>query len=343
MIPKNKLSTNLQNVLLSYGFSIIFFLLLIFFSVSTENFFTVTNILTVLASAAPYILMATGVTLVIMTGNIDLSMGAILFLSMVVGNSLMLNRGVSPWIAIPLMFVIGALMGAINGFIITVIKIDPLITTMGMLFAMRGFTLFLTNEQMMNLAPPLLNFGKLPYFQELVIGISLLGLIIMHFVVTRTPFGRQVMAIGNNSEIASRLGVRVKRTLFITYVLSGLMVTIGGLLQLMQVSVIVSREGQGYEFILISAAVIGGISMFGGEGNMIPGLILGGTTLVVLENGLTNLGVTPYLYPLVRGGIIFLAMYADSLKSRISIRRTFFSEVAEKVTAATNSDPPVTG
>jgi len=342
MIPKNKHSINLQDVLLSYGFAIIFFLLLIFFSLATKNFFTVANILTVLASAAPYILMATGVTLVIMTGNIDISMGATLFLSMVVGNSLMLTRGVSPWIAIPLMFVIGALVGAINGFIITVMKINPLITTLGMLFALRGFTLYLTHEQMMDLSSALLNFGKLPYFQELVIGISLVVLIIMHIVVTRTPFGRQVMAIGNNTEIASRLGVRAKRTLFFTYVLSGLMVTIGGLLQLMQVSVIVSREGQGYEFTLIAAAVIGGISMFGGEGNMIPGLILGGTTLVVLENGLTNLGVTPYLYPLVRGGIIFLAMYADSLKSRISNRMAVFSEVAERIPAATNSEPPGT-
>jgi ribose/xylose/arabinose/galactoside ABC-type transport system permease subunit len=337
MIPKNKRPKNTQNIFLSYGFVIIFFLLIIFFSVTTKNFLSVDNILIILVQAAPYILMATGLSLVIMTANIDISVGAILFLSMVVGNILMLTRSWSPWVAIPLMFVVGALMGSLNGLIITVLKINPLITTLGMLFALRGFTLYLTHEQMMDLAPVLLNFGKLPIFKELVIGISLVGLIIMHLIVTRTPFGRQVMAVGNSPEIAARLGVRVKRTIFLTYVLSGLMVTIGGLLQLMQVSIIVSREGQGYEFTLIAAAVIGGISLFGGEGNMIPGLILGGTTLVIVENGLTNLGVTPYLYPLVRGGIIFLAMYADSLKSRVSQRITVVSEVAEKIPAQTET------
>lgn len=339
MIPKNKRPINIQNVFLSYGFAIIFVLLLIFFSVATKNFLSVDNIVTVLAQAAPWILMATGVTMVIMSGNIDISMGAILFLSMVVGDMLMLTRGVSPWIGIPLMFLIGALMGAINGFIINVLKINPLITTLGMLFAVRGFTLYLTHEQMMDLHPALEEFGRLPYFKELVIGISLVILIIMHIVVTRTSFGRQVMAVGNSPEMAARLGVRVKRTIFLTYVLSGLMVTIGGLLQLMQVSIIVSREGQGYEFTLIASAVIGGISLFGGEGSMIPGLILGGTTLVIVENGLTNLGATPYLYPLVRGGIIFLAMYADSLKSRVSKRTAVISEVAEEIPATANTRP----
>ena len=337
MIPKKIRQINIQKIFLSYGFTIIFVLLFVFFSVTTRNFLTVNNIVTVLAQAAPYILMATGLTLVIMTGNIDISVGAILFLSMVVGDILMVQRGVSPWIAIPLMFVIGAAMGALNGFIITVLKVNPLITTLGMLFALRGFTLYLTHEQMLDLPAVLVQFGRLSYFKELVIGISLVVLIIMHTVVTRTTFGRHVMAVGNNVDIAARLGVRVKRTVFLTYVLSGLMVTIGGLLQLIQVSIIVSREGQGYEFTLIAAAVIGGISLFGGEGSMIPGLILGGTTLVMVENGLTQLGVTPYLYPLVRGGVIFLAMYADSLKSRVLKRNVVISEVAEEITASANT------
>ena len=147
------------------------------------------------------------------------------------------------------------------------------------------------------------------------------------------------MAVGNGQEIAARLGVPVKRVIFLTYMLSGLMVSIGGLLQLMQVSIIVSREGQGYEFTLIASAVIGGVSLFGGEGNMIPGLILGGTALVIVENGLTNLGVTPYLYPLVRGGIIFLAMYADSLKSRVTKRVHVLSEATTEMPLKSSPGP----
>jgi len=335
MRSPNLHALRIQNILLSYGFLIIFFLLLVFFSVATPHFFSVNNLVTVFASAAPWILMATGETLVIMTGNIDISVGSILFLSMVIGDTLMLQRGLSPWLGIPLMFLIGAGLGSINGFTINVLKINPLITTLGMLFALRGFSLYLTHEQMLDIPQVFHDFGKLPYFQELVIGISLAGLILMHFLVTRTPFGRQVMAVGNSQDIAARLGVPVKRVIFLSYVLSGLMVTIGGLLQLMQVSIIVSREGQGYEFTLIASAVIGGISLFGGEGNMIPGLILGGTALVIVENGLTNLGVTPYLYPMVRGGIIFLAMYADSLKSRVAKRVHVLSEATAEIPLTT--------
>jgi len=169
MISKTRRPFNLQNILLSYGFVIIFALLFIFFSLTTKNFLTIDNLLTILVSAAPYILMATGLATVIMTGNIDISVGAILFLAMVSGNMLMLTRSLNPWIAIPLMFAVGLALGALNGFIITVLKINPLITTLGMLFGVRGLTLYITHEQMMDLAPVLLNFGKLPYFRELVI------------------------------------------------------------------------------------------------------------------------------------------------------------------------------
>jgi ribose/xylose/arabinose/galactoside ABC-type transport system permease subunit len=93
------------------------------------------------------------------------------------------------------------------------------------------------------------------------------------------------MAIGNSPEIAARLGVRVKRVSFITYVMSGLMVCAGGILQIMQLANIHPRLGQGYEFIAIAAIVVGGISLFGGEGSIIPGLLMGGLTLVIVENG----------------------------------------------------------
>jgi ribose/xylose/arabinose/galactoside ABC-type transport system permease subunit len=116
------------------------------------------------------------------------------------------------------------------------------------------------------------------------------------------------------------LGVRVRLVSFVTYVMSGLMVCAGGILQIMQLGNIHPRLGEGYEFIAIAAIVVGGISLFGGEGSIIPGLVMGGLTLVIVENGLTHLGVSPYAYPFVRGGIIFIAMYADAMKSRVLAR-----------------------
>jgi ribose/xylose/arabinose/galactoside ABC-type transport system permease subunit len=311
---------NWRLILMSYGFAIVFVLVVLFFSAATRNFLSVSNILTVLANAAPWLVMATGLALVIMTASIDISIGSILFLALASVNMLMLNRGLPVAVGIPMILLIGSLMGAVNGVLIVLVGINPLITTMGMMFALRGFTLWLTDARVQDIPPALQEFGKTPYFKEFIILTAAVILVLMHLLVTRTTFGRHVMAIGNSAEIAARLGVRVKRVSFITYVMSGLMVCAGGILQIMQLSNIHPRLGQGYEFIAIAACVVGGISLFGGEGSIIPGLVMGGLTLVIVENGLTHLGVSPYAYPFVRGGIIFIAMYADAMKSRVLAR-----------------------
>jgi ribose/xylose/arabinose/galactoside ABC-type transport system permease subunit len=323
---------------MTYGFAMVFVLILVFFSFATPNFATPSNILTVLANAAPWLVMATGLALVIMTGSIDISIGSILFLAVGTTNMLMLNRGLSVALGIPMILLLGAAMGAVNGLLIVGLRINPLIATMGMMFALRGFTLWLTNGAVQNVAPGLQRIGQLGSFKLILIVTAALILIAMHLLVTRTRFGRHVMAIGNNQEIAERLGVRTGRVRFLTYVFSGLMVSMGGLLQVIQLGSVHPRLGQGYEFTAIAASVVGGISLFGGEGSIIPGLVMGGLTLIIVENGLTHLGVSPYAYPFVRGGIIFVAMYADALKSRVLTRvRTVGEREAEtepKMTSA---------
>lgn len=303
---------------MSYGFVIIFALVIVFFSVSTGNFLSASNIVTLFMNVAPWLVMATGVSLVIMTGNIDISIGSVLFMALATGSVLMTEHGLPAVIGIPLILVLGAVAGALNGLLVVFGGINPLITTMGMMFVWRGLTLWLvTRGREVAIPQALQQFGESDYFKVAVIGITVVVLILVHLLVTRTKFGRQVMAIGNNAEVAGRLGIRVKWVLFLTYVMSGLMVCAGGILQIVQIGGITFRLGAGYEFTAIAAAVVGGISLFGGEGSIIPGLVMGGLTLVIVENGLTHLGVTPYAYPFVRGGIIFLAMYADAMKSRV--------------------------
>jgi ribose/xylose/arabinose/galactoside ABC-type transport system permease subunit len=319
---------NWRSFVMTYGFAIVFVLVVLFFSVATRNFLSLSNGLTVLANAAPWLVMSTGLALVIMTGSIDISIGSILFLALASVNMLMLNRGLPVGIGIPMILLIGASMGAVNGVLIVLLRINPLISTMGMMFVLRGFTLWLTDARVQDIPPALQEFGRTPYFKEFIILTAAAILVLVHLLVTRTTFGRHVMAIGNSPDIAARLGVRVKRISFITYVMSGLMVCAGGILQILQLSNIHPRLGQGYEFIAIAACVVGGISLFGGEGSIIPGLVMGGLTLVIVENGLTHLGVSPYAYPFVRGGIIFIAMYADAMKSRV-LTRVHVAEVRE--------------
>lgn len=329
---------NVRDFFMKYGFNIVFLLVFIFFSLSTPNFLKYNNITTVLANASPWIVMASGIVFVIMTGSIDISIGSILFLAIVSTNIAMLTQDItnlvgtdiplaflsgyalSPLIGIPIILLIGLIFGGVNGFLIVVLGINPLMATMGMMFVLRGLTLWLSDARTMSIPTAMQEFGKITYFREFIIVVSLLIILIMHIISTRTKFGRQVMAIGNGEETAARLGVPTKRVRFLTHVIAGLMVCAGGVLQIFQIGNVHPRLGQGYEFTAIASIVVGGISLFGGEGKIFPGLLLGGLILVVVENGLTHLGVTPYAYAFVRGAIIFLAMYADAMKNKILTR-----------------------
>lgn len=324
---------SLKEFAMTNGFAITFFALLIFFSISTNNFFSYENLITVIATASPYIVMATGLCLVIMTGSIDISIGSTLLLSVATVNIAMLGSqaasssntplaflGPTPFpvaIGIPLILLIGAFMGSITGFLVVYMKINPLLASMGMMFVSRGLAFSLAASKIQNLPPDMQTFGRLPFFREFIIITSLLILFVMHVIVERTVFGRQIMAIGNNPETAKKLGVQVDKIKFMTHVLAGLMVCVGGTLQIFQIGNVNQMLGRGYEFTAIAAIVVGGISLFGGVGKMFPGLLMGALTLIMVENGLTHLGVTPYAYPFIRGGIIFVAMLADAMKYRV--------------------------
>lgn len=324
---------NPRDFIMTNGFTIVFVALLLFFSIVTDNFLSYENFSTVVAAAFPFIIMATGICYVIMAGSIDISIGSTLFLAIattnmaMVGHDLTLAEGtplaflqgtnLPVYFGIPIILLIGVIMGSIVGFLIVVMKINPLLASMGMMFSTRGLTLWLTDARVQNIPPAMMEFGTITWFKEFIIGISLLILIIMHVILERTKFGRHVMAIGNNPETAQRLGVPVNRVRFMTYVIAGLMACVGGVLQIFQLATVWPRLGQGYEFTAIAAIVVGGISLFGGEGKIIPGVLMGGLTLWIVENGLTHMGVTPYAYPFVRGGIIFLAMLADAMKTRL--------------------------
>jgi ribose/xylose/arabinose/galactoside ABC-type transport system permease subunit len=314
----NKSDFNLRNFLFSYGFVIVLVLVIIFFSVTANNFFEWKNFWMILHTAAPMMVLASGLAFVIMTAQIDLSGGSIAFLACGVGAIMMTRMGIPIIPSLLVTIVIGMILGALNGFIFNVLHVNPLITTIGTQIALRGLALTITNSLVFTIPEPIRILGNLkigPVYVDIIISIAIL--IIMYTVHTRTKFGRQVMALGNGFEVSSRLGVRVRWVSFWTFVLSGLMASLGGILMMIQVGQVYPTMGAGYEFSAIAMLIIGGVSLFGGVGSIIPGVILGGITLTVIEAGLNFLGASPFLYPFVRGGIIFVAMFADSLKTRV--------------------------
>jgi ribose transport system permease protein len=140
---------------------------------------------------------------------------------------------------------------------------------------------------------------------------------VAHVVLTRTPFGRRVYAVGNSLEAARKAGLNTRRILALVYVISGLGAALGGILALAQLGAVSPTFGTNREFAAIAAAVLGGTSLFGGRGAVFPGTVLGAVFIQSVENGLVILNANPYLYPLVTSAMIFLAVLLDSTRSRL--------------------------
>jgi len=312
---------NFRDFIFTYGFVIVLVFVVVFFAITANNFFTFTAANTVLHAAAPLFIISAGLAFVIMTANIDISVGSIAFLSSAIGALMISRLNIPVPIAALCILIAGSLMGAINGFIVVKLKVNPMIATLGTLLAFRGIGLQLTNSMVVGIPRNIQHFGNAklgPVYLDVVI--SLIVLVIMLIIHTRTKFGRQVMAIGNDKSTAEKLGVKVNRVSFIAFVVSGFMAGLGSIIMTLQIGGVAPTSGTGYEFSAIAILVIGGVSLFGGEGTIIPGIILGGITLAVIETGLNYIGASVYVYPFVRGGIIFISMFADALKAQVKPR-----------------------
>lgn len=316
--PQNRVLTMLRNVALNHGFLIVLAVVVTYYSFATERFLSLDNFLSLLHAAAPMMVVASGLALVVISGKLDISVGSIALLSVSVGALLMSRHDVHPVLASLVIMGIGAGLGALNGFMVVVLRINPLIATLGAMIALRGVTLEITRSNLIGLPEGVRRLGNLtigPIFVDVII--ALVIVVIIFLIHTRTPFGRQLVAIGNDEEVAGRLGVRIGRVTFLSFVISGLLASIGGLMSTIQVGTASSVIGSGWEFTAIATIVIGGISLFGGEGSIIPGVLRGVLILEIIRNGLNHLGADPYIYRFVNGGVIFLAMYADSLRARL--------------------------
>jgi ribose/xylose/arabinose/galactoside ABC-type transport system permease subunit len=312
--------------LLQYGFYLALLFLIIGFSFGAPNFLTADNFLNMLHTLAPTLIMISGLVFVILIGAIDFSVGSIAFLAASIGTYLMVYLDVPPWLAVIVIVICGGLIGAFNGLIIEVFKVNPLITTFGTMLAFRGLGYLIAGAKYTPIPESLVSIHDLrvgPVYLDIIISIGLV--LLLYFVQRRTIFGKQLMALGNGRETAEKLSINVRWISFLAFIISGLFAGLGSIFNMAQGSFLSPRMGQGLEFTGIAIVVIGGISLFGGEGS-ITGLLLGVFTVYIIENGLQHMGLSPYLYPLLRGAIIFIAMYADSLKTRLRARKLIREE-----------------
>ncbi len=275
------------------------------------------NILNIIKQAAVFAgIIGVGMTFVLLTAGIDLSVGSNMYLSVVVAGLLMRSSGLEIVPALIVSVLVGMLFGAFNAFCIVRLKIIPFMTTLATLVIGRGLGTALTESQQIDFPERMNAFGQTQVLGVIPMPIVFFAAVVIAawFVLTRTQFGRQVYAVGNDIEAAKKAGINTERTLAMVYVISGLCAGLAGFILASQLGGRVDRSfGETREFDAIAAAVLGGTSLFGGVGNVF-GTVVGALLIQMVGTGLQFGLVNLYLQPMVRAFIIFLAIFFDSLR-----------------------------
>ncbi len=305
-----------QKVLAFAGLIIMF----VVFSLASPNFFQFSNIVGILLATAVNGVLALGVTFVIITAGIDLSVGTVMTLSAVMTGVFITNLGLPIPVGILGGLLTGGFAGWINGTVIAKMKIPPFVSTLGMLYIAKGLALVISG-----LKP--IYFSDTPAFSKIAMS-DILGIpyavmiffgaaIIAHIILTKTILGRYTFALGSNEEATRLSGVNVDKWKTAVYALAGLFSGLAGVLIAARLNSAQPALGAGYELDAIAAVVIGGTSLSGGEGT-IMGTVIGAFIISVLTNGLRILSVPQEWQIVVTGGILILAVYADILRRRQS-------------------------
>lgn len=321
-INGNSLLADLKSRLQKFQVFAGLLLLCLIFSVATPNFLQVRNVMNVLNQASVNCLLSMGVLLAILTGGNDLSTGANLALSSMLVAIAIKSWGMHPLLGILLGLGTGALIGIINGFMLTKMHMPhPFISTLGMQNVARGLALIVTGAAPVSSFPGSVQFlgsgtlGKVPVS---IIFVALVALVFYVFL-NRTATGKHIYAIGGNPEAAKLSGINIDRTLLIVYTICGFMAALGGIVQMGRVDSAFPLAGTGYELNAVASVIIGGASMKGGSGT-VSGTLIGAMIIAVLNNGLNLLHVSTYAQQIALGLVIIGAVYVDVLRERLGIR-----------------------
>jgi ribose transport system permease protein/putative xylitol transport system permease protein len=308
----------LGSVLARQGILIAFAVFIIGFTLANPRFLDVDNILSVVRSSAILGVMALGVTFVVISGNLDLSVGSMMSFSTIV--VLDLHDKLGPALAIPAMFAMTLCLGAVIGLLVGYLKLNSLIVTLGMLSAIHGLTLTYSGGKNMDIADKEGTWFS-AFGQGEVLGVPAPILIflavaaVLGLLLAKTPFGRKVYAVGGNGVAATFSGVRRARTVFFCYLISAACVATAGLIQASRSLGSQNTVGQGLELEVLAAVILGGASLLGGSGTILK-TIVGVLILGFIQNGLLLMGLQFYVQFVVTWVIIVLAVWLDIAAKR---------------------------
>jgi ribose transport system permease protein len=291
--------------------------LIVFFSIKSQYFFNRDNFINILIASAVVGIIACPATMLLIAGQFDLSVGGATALVTAVFTQSFVH-GQPLIVSILIAIAVGVGVGALNGFLVTVIGINALITTIGTMGVMRAFAFITTNGQAigfngfttLGISRPFLN---IPWMVWIFFAVVIITITTMR----STTFGRSLYAIGANTTAARLAGIRTRKVIFLTFVLSGLAVGLTGLLLASQTGQGSGNAATGLEFSAVTAVVLGGASLAGGRGSIV-GTILGVLVIGVVNNGIVLLGIESFWQDVVRGTLLIVAVAVDQLRLRLT-------------------------
>ncbi|ETX13931.1 ribose ABC transporter permease [Roseivivax halodurans JCM 10272] len=300
------------------GILVAFVVFMIVFAIANPRFIDIDNVSGVIRSSAILGVMALGVTFVVIGGNLDLSVGSMMSFSTIV--VLDLHDTLGPTLAIPAMFALTLCLGAFIGFLVGYLRLNSLIVTLGMLSAIHGLTLMWSGGQNMDIAD---KWGTWFGFfgRGSIAGVPVpilmfaLAAVVLSLVLSKTPFGRKVYAVGGNGTAATFSGVPRARVVFMTYIISAACVATAGLMQASRSLGSQNTVGQGMELEVLAAVILGGASLLGGSGTIFK-TVIGVLILGFIQNGLLLIGLEFYVQYVVTWVIIILAVWLDVAAKR---------------------------
>jgi ribose transport system permease protein len=285
-------------------------------AIGSPHFLTAVNLSSVVRQTAVINIMALGMTMIIICGGIDLSVGSILAMSGLLGTMSMEMGGPIP-LGVAVGIATGMLCGFVNGFLTTRLRINPFIVTLGTLGIVRGLALVISNGLPVHQIPRAFSFlGEGTWLGvPFVLWILLACAAMVHVILEHTRLGRYAFAIGSNHEAAVYAGVNVGLVTTAIYTLCGVLTGLAGMIEASRLMTGQPTAGQGYELQAIAAVVIGGGSLRGGEGTVV-GTLVGAFIMGLLANGSDLLGISPYVQQAIIGAVIILAVAVDELRKR---------------------------
>ena len=288
--------------------------LMIVLPIANPRFLTVSNLTGVLVQAAVYVIMALGMSFVLMTGGIDLSQGSLLALVGVVAAYIVGHQG-SIILAIIASLLVGALVGLANGTIISCLKIPPFIMTLSTMYLCRGLTLVIISDKNFRW----IGSGSVAGIPVPVI-IFIIAAVVGQFILSYTATGRYILAVGSNREAARLSGIKTRWNECKVYIISGIMVSIAGIVYVARLGAAQANAGQSYEMEAVAASVLGGTSVLGGEGGII-GTVLGAIVVAIIRNAIVLLEISTYYQQMITGAVILLAVIVDVQRKAAAAKR----------------------